>query len=441
MDNLYSVLTDINLVILTVFGVVFGLQFVYMFLFFLPAKKYPVSQEKKRFGIIIPARNEEKIIANVIRTLKMQNYPEENFDIFVVADNCTDNTAEAAKALGAIVFERFDANKKHHRVGYALQFAFNEILKDYDNYDAFIRFDADSIVHPDYISKMNDAFCSGAELARGCNNTSNFERGIVPAISGLWYLRDARFNCTPKSALGISQILLGPGMMFSADIIRRDKGWKELGISEDIDFAIEQLLKAKKTYFVSKAIVYDEQPANLKDVFKRNMRMGRGLFITFWTKATRSLLKFFTTFRFSYLDMFLTQAFIPVDFVACLWFPFYYVFAVVYNINTEDFAALKLIGSTVGLALGGFFIVPFIIQALLTVILERKNIRAKKRKLVLPILLFPMFMIFYALGIFLGILFKPKWKSIARNDSDNYIDFIQGLKSDLPDKEPETNSV
>ena len=441
MDNLYSVLTEINLVILTVFGVVFGLQFVYMFLFFLPAKKYPVSQEKKRFGIIIPARNEEKIIANVLRTLKMQNYPKDKFDIFVVADNCTDNTASAARELGAVVFERFDCNKKHHRVGYALQFAFNEILLNYDDYDAFIRLDADSIVHPDYISKMNDAFCSGAELARGCNNTGNFEKGIVPAISGLWYLRDARFSCTPKSALGISQILLGPGMMFSADIIRKNGGGKELGISEDVDFAIEQLLKGKKTHFVSKAVVYDEQPLTLKDVFKRNMRMGRGLFKTFWVKATKCLLKFFTTLRFSYLDMFLTQAFIPVDFAACLWFPFYYVFAVVYNINVGDFAALKSIGVTVGLALTAFFIIPFILQALLTAILERKNIRIKKSKLALPILLFPMFMIFYALGIFLGILFRPKWKSLERNDSDDYLDFIESLKPDLAEKGPEQDSV
>lgn len=429
MEALYSVLTNINLTILMIFGVVFGLQFIYMILFFLPSKKYKEQEEKKRFGIIIPARNEEKVIKNVITTLQNQNYPKENYDIFIVADNCTDNTAQIARELGCIVIERTEPNKKFHKVGYVLKHAFEYILENHNNYDAFIRFDADSIVDKNYISKMNDALQSGVKIARGYNNTSNFNQGIIPAISGLWYLRDARFNCTPKSALGISQVLLGPGMMFSAEIINRDGGWKEVGISEDIDFAIANLLKGVKTHFVKEAVVYDEQPTTLRDIFKRNMRMGKGLFKTFWTKATRCLLKFFYTFKFSLLDMFLTQSFIPVAFIACLWFPFYYIFAVVHNLMIGNIAELQAIGTMVGTSLLLFFIIPFILQALLVVIVERKNIKAKKSKLVLPILLFPLFMIFYALGIFLGIIFNPKWKSIERNDSNTYLEFIEDLNT------------
>lgn len=427
MENLYNILTDINNIILMVFGAVFGLQFIYMFLFFLPAKKYPKSDVKKKFGIIIPARNEEIIIANVINTLKGQRYPKDKFDIFVIADNCTDNTAKVARELGAFVIERHEPDKRFHKVGYALKYAFEKILAEYDNYDAFIRFDADSIVHPDYIDKMNDAFCAGVKIARGFNNTSNFDQGLVSAISGLWYLRDARFTCMPKSALGITQVLVGPGMMFSADIIRRDGGWKEVGTSEDIDFAISNLLKGTKTYFVKDAIVYDEQPSTLRDVFKRNMRMGKGLFKTFWTKATRCLGKFFITFKFSYLDMFLTQAFIPIDLVACVWFPAYYIYAIVYNVGIKDMAQLQSIGKIIGIALGACFVIPFILQALLVAVLERKNIIAKKRNLILPILVFPMFMIFYALGIFLGIILNPRWKSIARNDSESYGVFIDKM--------------
>ncbi len=414
METFNYVLFIINYVIIALFMVALGLQIIYILLFFLPAKKYPKAEEKKRFGIIICARNEADVIGATLETIFKQNYPRELFDVFVVADNCTDNTAEIARQKGATVFERFDDDTSHRRVSYALKYGFENILKDYDNYDAFIRFDADNFPHPDYITKMNDAVCSGVKLARGYNNSKNITQNIISSISGLWYIRDSRFNGQTRSALRLGQLMSGPGMTISAEIIRKNGGWIDMGFCEDADFSLRELNEGTKAEYVKDAIVYEDQPVSLKDTFRRNMRMGRGLNTTFRKHGLRALGKFFTTFKFTYLDMFITELFVPLACVACLWFPAYYIYDFVYKLLT-DYAAAMLVLDMLWKILVFAYAIPFIAQALLVCILDRKRIKAPFYKLLPGIILFPLFMIFYALGITLGVLFKPKWKATKRS--------------------------
>ena len=67
--------------------------------------KISTGDKKHTFAVIIPARNEEKVIANLLESLKTQNYPKELYDVFVVANNCTDRTSEIALSLDANVIE------------------------------------------------------------------------------------------------------------------------------------------------------------------------------------------------------------------------------------------------------------------------------------------------------------------------------------------------
>lgn len=98
-------------------------------------------------------------------------------------------------------------------------------MADYDRYDFFIKFDADNLMEPDYISKMNDAFDAGAMSARGYSNSKNLTENVVSGISGLWYIRDCRYSCHVRAFLNTTQMLGGAGMMFSAEIIRKHGGW------------------------------------------------------------------------------------------------------------------------------------------------------------------------------------------------------------------------
>lgn len=405
-----------NQIILNIVGVAFTIQVIYVIFFFVKPKKYPKAKVKHRFGIVIPARNEADVITDTIKCLLASDYPRELFDIFVVADNCTDNTAELARAAGATVYERFDPDSKHHRAGYALKFLFEKIMAERPGYyEAFIKFDADNLMEPDYISIMNDAFDAGVKSARGFENSKNIDQNVVAGISGLWYIRDCRFSCNFRSAINQGTMLGGPGMMFAAEIIEKH-GWDCLSVIDDAEFAMRRLNQDKiKTMYVRDAVVYEDQPATLKETFKRYKRMAGGLHSLFYTQGIKSFFLFFARWKWTYLDMFLTLLFIPVCVLCCTWFPLYYGYYIIYNSIIGNFAEMIEVAKIMGYALGFAFVLAFILQALLAVGLEHKRIKTSVKKMMPAVFLFPVFMIIYAAAITIGVFSKPKWEQVKRN--------------------------
>ena len=441
MEIFNRVIDIINNVFLVLCSIAFAVQIIYVLFFWLKPKKYPPAKTQHKFGIIIPARNEEEVIGDTVRKLFEQNYPRELYDVFVVAHNCTDKTAERAKEAGAIVFCCNDDDPKHRRVSYALQYGFRKILAEYDNYEAFIRFDADNLMNDDFIARMNDAFDSGVKIAKCFENSKNIDQNVWAGVSGLYYIRDSRIACHVRSALHTDQMLTGAGMMVSADILRRHDGWKCMGVSEDAEFTLQAMLEGERTRYVPDAIVYEDQPSTLKDTVNRNKRMGNGLFKLFFTHGLRCFGKFFTTFRFGFLDLFLTLLFVPIAVVACTWFPLYYGYKIIAAAVLGDTATLVMFGTLIGYILLFAFYLPFTLQSLLAALLERKRINAPFHKLLPAIFLSPLFMIVYAISICLGVFSRPTWKKIARNvkppareeeQSDNPAQSQQDEQSDNP---------
>lgn len=408
-------LTLINQIVIGVVSVAFTFQIIYLFLFFLKPEKYPAAKRKHKFAVIICAHDEGSVIGATIRNLAFQKYDKDNYKIFVVADNCSDNTAEEARKAGATVLERSETDPKKRGAAYALKFGIARILEEYPEVEAFIRFDADNFPLPDYIDKMNDAFDSGITLARGYNHATNLTQNIVSGVSGLWYIRDCRFNCHARSALRIGEMLVGGGMMFSADIMREQGGWKEMTFSEDAEFTCNQLFKKRKAHYVADAVVYEDQPSTVGQLFKRNMRMGRGLLRLFFTHGLRCLLDFFISFRYSFLDMFLTLLFIPIAGLCCFWFPTYY--AILFSQCLAPLTHAQFVWEVMNVVyiLAFAFVIPFILQAFLVYGLDKKKIGVPLKKLLPAIISFPLFMVVYALGITAGFLFRAKWKSVGRS--------------------------
>lgn len=190
--TLYNVLTQINNVLLILIGIPFILQFLYMFLFWLPKRKFPKNEEKKRICVIIPAHNEEDVIFDTVRLLfERQNYPKELFDVYVVAHNCTDNTAQLAEKAGAKVLVLDDPDPKKHIVSYALKFGYEHILASGIDYSFSIRLDADNHVCDDFLSLMNDAYLSGAKIARPYESALNMTQNQFTRACGLYYIFEA----------------------------------------------------------------------------------------------------------------------------------------------------------------------------------------------------------------------------------------------------------
>ena len=239
----------------------------------LKEKPLKVNKEHK-FMAIIPAHNEETVVGNLIESLKNQNYNKELYDIYVIADNCTDNTARVAKNAGAIVYERYDETKKTK--GYALDWFLQQKIKENAQYDAICIFDADNIVDKNFIKAMNKKLCQGEEVVQGYRDIKNPTDNWITSGYALFYWTMHRFYHLARYNLGLSPLLNGTGFMVSFDIIKENNGWKTVTLTEDIEFSLQRILKGKRLGWSTEAIVYDEQPTGFKQSWSQRSRWTVG---------------------------------------------------------------------------------------------------------------------------------------------------------------------
>ena len=244
-------------------------------------KTYIVNKNHK-FMAIIPAHNEEKVVGNLIESLKNQTYDKNLYDIYVIADNCTDETAKIAKQSGAIVYERFD--EAHKTKGYALKWFLKKKIKENADYDAFFVFDADNIVDKNFITNMNKKLCQGEEVVQGYRDIKNPTDNWITAGYALFYWTMHRFYHLARYNIGLSPLLNGTGFMVKFDVVKPN-GWETETLTEDIEFSLKQIIKGKKLGWATDAIVYDEQPTSFKQSWSQRSR---------WTVGHMQCLKIYT---------------------------------------------------------------------------------------------------------------------------------------------------
>ena len=238
-------------------------------------KEKPLKVNKEhRFMAIIPAHNEQEVIGNLIESLKNQDYNKELYDIYVIADNCTDNTARVAKNAGAIVYERYNETEKTK--GYALDWFLQQKIKEDAPYDAICVFDADNIVDKNFIKAMNKKLCQGEDVVQGYRDIKNPTDNWITSGYALFYWTNHRFYHLARYNLGLSPMLNGTGFMVNFNIIKENNGWKTVTLTEDIEFSLQRILKGKRLGWATDAIVYDEQPTGFKQSWSQRSRWTVG---------------------------------------------------------------------------------------------------------------------------------------------------------------------
>ena len=205
--------------------------------------------------------------------MKKQDYPEELYDIYVIADNCTDNTAEIARNAGAIVYERFDPEKKTK--GYALNWFLKQKIEEDAPYDAFCIFDADNIVDKNFIKNMNKKLCQGEDVVQGYRDIKNPTDNWITAGYAIFYWTMNRFYHLARYNVGLSPLINGTGFMVKFDVVKPD-GWDTKTLTEDIEFSLKRIIKGKKLGWATDAIVYDEQPLGFMQSWKQRSRWTVG---------------------------------------------------------------------------------------------------------------------------------------------------------------------
>lgn len=237
-------------------------------------KDKPILEEKEsRFMAIIPAHNEAAVVANLVESLKKQNYPRELYDIYVIADNCTDNTAEVARNAGAIVYERFDEEKKTK--GFALQWFLAQKIKEDAPYDALCIFDADNIADENFLKAMNKKLCQGETVVQGYRDIKNPTDNWITAGYAIFYWTMNRFYHLARYNLGLSPLLNGTGFMVKFDVIK-PTGWDTNTLTEDIEFSLKNIIEGRRLGWATDAIVYDEQPTGFKQSWSQRSRWTVG---------------------------------------------------------------------------------------------------------------------------------------------------------------------
>jgi len=236
-------------------------------------EKKMIIDSQHKFMAIIPAHNEKRVIVELVESLKKQNYPKELLDVYVIADNCTDNTAELAREAGAIVFERFDAERKTK--GYALQWFLKQKIEDGSDYDAFCVFDADNVAIPDFIKNMNKKLCQGEEIVQGYRDMKNPTDSWISAGYSLFYWTMHRFYHLARYNIGLSPLLNGTGFMVKFDVIK-PHGWDTKTLTEDIEFSLINIASGRRLGWAVDAVVYDEQPIGFKQSWKQRTRWTVG---------------------------------------------------------------------------------------------------------------------------------------------------------------------
>ena len=413
--NMIRMVEAFNLFLAVLFTLAYAYQLVYLFLGLIRRKhwKQPEAAQLHRYAAVISARNEAGVIGELIHTLKQQNYPTDLLDVYVVADNCTDDTAQVSRRAGAIVYERFNQHKKGK--GYALDYLFRTLAHEGRNqYDGYLIFDADNLVDPNFVSEMNKVFDSGNYGAITCyRNSQNFGANWISAGYAIWFLREARFLNFPRTLLGTNCHVSGTGFLVSARVIEDNGGWPFHLLTEDIQFSVDCAIQGKKIGYCDKAVVYDEQPTTFRQSWDQRLRWSKG-FYQVDREYTLPLLK--GCFRRGRLgtscyDMFVTVApgmlltllmilFNGVILAACLTQPAY--------------LATRIIHETVGFmgsAVWNFY-VGLLFYGLITVLSEWRHIDAAPVQKLGYVLTFPIFMFTYIPISIAALVQKVEWKPI-----------------------------
>lgn len=227
----------------------------------------------KKFAMIVAAHNEEVVIGRLIESMKNQDYPKELFDIFIIADNCTDNTAKVAREHGVNVYERF--NKDQRGKGYALEWMFAKIFKMQTKYDAIAVFDADNLVSKNWCKEINSKMLEGYKVVQGYIDSKNPNDSWIATSYSIAFWSQNRLYQLARANVGLSNQIGGTGFAIDTQVLH-DFGWGATCLTEDLEFSCKLVMNGEKVGWAHDAIIYDEKPLTLKQSWVQRRRWMQG---------------------------------------------------------------------------------------------------------------------------------------------------------------------
>ena len=402
---------------LSTFLLMYGLYFFITSLFaFLKDKKEIVDDSTlNKFAIIIAARNEEKVIGNLIDSLKKQDYNKNKYEIDVIVNNCTDNTREVALSHGANVI---DCEIKVKSKGEVLRYTFNKLKNR--KLDAYIIFDADNVVDKNFLKHMNRSLNKGYNVAQGYRDSKNYsDNWISGSYTLFYYLQNFFFNISRKK-VGLSASINGTGFMVRKSFIE-NIDFNPKTMTEDVELTGICAILNEKIDFVKDAITYDEQPTSFKESWKQRLRWSKGNLQCFMYYHKELIKSLFKTNNLSCLDMFLNYS-APIT--QTLSFVLFLILFIS-NIKGLELNKLFLLLTSQNVLIT---ILSYIASILILMFIVKYN-KKEYENFISSFLLFSLF-IYSWIPINIVCLFKKniKWAHIEHNKSINIDNLMKATK-------------
>ena len=398
-------------------------------------KKFPKAKVKRKYGLIIPARNEEAVVGNLIESMQKSDYPQELLHIFVIAHNCTDRTAEVARQLGATVYEY--NNPQENTMGYAFKHLFECIERDYgtQSYDGFFLFNADNILSRDYFDKMNDAFdaCGGESVITSFRNSKNFGTNLMSGMYGLFFMMGCRFESRGRTVCGCSTRVQGTGFLINTQAIK--DGWPYVTLTEDWEFSADQILQGRQIVYCDEAEFFDEQPTTTKIMLRQRLRWAKGHLLVCLSRCNLLFKSFFgkrkipspngdgtmiKNNKYSKYDIFVNCLPIPITSGLLAILSLLFSLSVAFFVEDPgqyliDFAIRTAISIGIG------YLAMALVAAMIFIVEHKRIHNVSFFKRVGAVLLFPIFMFLSYVLEFIAVFAKDlKWKPIPHTDTTNF---------------------
>lgn len=392
-------------------------QFLYPILIASKPKKQYQAKTQYRYAVLICARNERLVLPKLIESIRQQDYPAELIDVYVAADNCTDDTAQVARDAGAVVYERF--NKEQVGKSYALDFLFQQIKRDkgIKFYDGYFIFDADNLLDPSFITEVNHLYDAGYPAVVGYRNAKNYGDNWISSGTALLFLRDSALINGARMRLGVGCSVAGTGYMISSDLIERDGGWIYHTLTEDVEFSVQCALRGEKIGYCENAVFYDEQPTRLVDSWRQRVRWVKGAFQVFGLYGGRLLKTAIKKKSFTCYDQLMSV--MPAMCSAVAMTALYLIFFVLtLLISPRDFPWVLLCA---GILICGFAL-AFAFFGVLTTVTQWERIHCSTRKKIWYLFTFPVYSVFYLPIVLVSLFQKVEWKPVAHVDASSVED-------------------
>lgn len=420
---------DLFITVLTVFTSAVSYLYIYKNIYYVvgifATRKFPPAKSRHKYAILVAARNEAPVIGNLLESIRMQDYPSELVTVFVVADNCTDDTAKLAREGGAVCYERNDT--KHRTKGFALQFLIEQIRRDYgiDAFEGYFLFDADNLLKNDYISRMNDSFDAGEKIITSYRNTKNFDDNWISASYAIHWLRTIRSEHRARSLFRLATRIQGTGFLFAWEIIK--DGWNYTSLTEDRALSADAVVNGYRISYNNAAEFYDEQPVDLKIALRQRIRWAKGHLQAFVESGGKLFKNIFTTCKIGFAGRFMSLDMLNVIFPRSLMtmsrkFIVFVLEIVLLIISHNKFGAYAAIVISLIVAFAQTFGAA-VISAAYVLIIEHKRIKKIKwYKAVWFCMTFPFFDMIGKISTWIALFSKVEWKPIPHNSNININD-------------------